>query len=186
LLGTAALCALLAACGGGDGDDAGLPEFKPPTAVTESPGRLPTPTPTESFAQDNPVDAYRGFMQAVQIAIGTANAEYPDLAQYAQGGALEHWQGRARELEKTNHVILGPLVIRPKLDKMISSNKALVDDCFDDREWVEYDRATGGVVPGKTPKPPIYLKGGMVKVGSVWKVEDTFGFGRGAGPCGGS
>src|SRR6266508_3321198 len=113
------LCALLTGCGGGG--DAGLPDFQPAPKTSDSPGALPTPTPTASFGQDKPVEAYRGFMQAVQIAVGTANPDYPGLAKYGQGGALEYWRGRAEELKKSNHVILGPLISRPALDEMLSS-----------------------------------------------------------------
>jgi hypothetical protein len=178
----AMLGALVAACGGG-GDDSSLPEFTPSAEATKTPGALPTPTPTASYGQDNPVDAYRGFMQAVQIAVGTANPDYPGLAQYGQGGALKYWKGRAQELKDDNRVILGSLGIEPKMDEMLSAQKGLLIDCHDDRQWHLFDRATGREVPGKTPKPPLYIKAGMLKVNDLWKVDETFDLGRGKGPC---
>jgi hypothetical protein len=178
----AMLGTLVAACGGG-GDDSSLPEFTPSAEATKTPGALPTPTPTASYGQDNPVDAYRGFMQAVQIAVGTANPDYPGLAQYGQGGALKYWKDRAKELKDDNRVILGPLGIRPGLNKMLSTKKVLLTDCLDDRKWQLLDRPTGKVVEGVTTAPPIYLKAGMLKVSGVWKVDETFDLGRGKGPC---
>jgi hypothetical protein len=180
----ATLCALLAACGGGDGD-AGLPEFKPPTATTESPGGLPTPTPTENFGQDNPVDAYRGFMQAVQIAVGTADPNYPDLTKYGQGGVVEYWQDRIRGWSEDGQVILGPLHIKPSIETR-GGDKAVLTDCLDDRGWRAYDRETGKAIPNKTPRPPLFIRAEVFRANGVWKVRETYDFGRGKGPCAGT
>lgn len=182
LAAVAMLCALLAACGGDEDADAGLPEFRPQPAATDTPSGLPTPTPSVSFGQANPVEAYRGFMQAVQIAMGTADPAYPGLTQYGQGGALKYWQGRAEELRRADRVILGPIGIRPALDEMLSSNKALLSDCWDDRRQQIYNRWSGEVVKGGADPPPIYLTAGMVRVNGVWKVDETFP-GRGKDPC---
>jgi hypothetical protein len=182
VLGAATLCALLAACGGGDGDEVGLPEFTPPPTATNSPGGLPTPTPTESFAQDNPVDAYRGFMQAVQIAVGTADADYPGLRQYGEGGVLKYWQGRVRGWSRDGQVILGPLVLDPSVEAR-GGDKAVLTDCVDDRGWHAYDRATGQQLANKTPEPPLFIRAEVFRKAGVWKVRGTYDFGRGKGPC---
>jgi hypothetical protein len=179
----ATLCALLTACGGGG--DAGLPEFKQPSAETDTPGRLPTPTPTESFGQANPVDAYRGFMQAVQIAVGTGDANYPGLTQYGEGGVLEYWRDRVGQLAKSNEVILGPLNIKPGIESR-SADKAVISDCTDDREWRRYNRATGEAIAGKDPKPPLFVRAEVFRAKGIWKVRDIYDFGRGKGPCAGT
>ena len=185
LVVAATLCALLAACGGGDGDNAGLPEFKPPTAVTDTPGGLPTPTPTESFAQDDPVDAYRGFMQAVQIAAGTGDPDYPGLTQYGEGDVLKYWRDRVGTLTKSDEVILGPLHIKPGIETR-GGDKAVITDCTDDREWRRYSRQTGEPIAGKDPKPPLFVRAEVFRVKGLWKVRDIYDFGRGKGPCAGT
>jgi hypothetical protein len=183
---SATLCALLAACGGGDGDDdAGLPEFQPSVEATQTPGGLPTPTPTENFSQDNPVDAYRGFMQAVQIAVGTGNPDYPELARYGEGGVLKFWQDRVRSWAKHRQVILGPLHLRPGVESR-GGDKAVLTVCVDDRGWKAYNRDTGQVVPNKTPLPPLFIRAEVFRTAGVWKVRDTYDFGRGKGTCAGT
>lgn len=185
LVVAAMLCALLAACGGGDDDSAGLPEFQAPATVTDTPGGLPTPTPTRNFGQEDPIDAYRGFMQAVQIAVGTADPAYPGLSQFGEGGVLKYWQDRAGTLAKSGEVILGPLHIKPAIETR-GGDKAVIADCTDDREWLRYSRDTGKVVPGKDPKPPLFVRAEMRRVQGVWKVRETLDFGRGKGPCAGT
>ncbi len=182
---TAMVCVVLAACGGTDRDDAGLPQFKSATPATASPSGLPTPTPTESFGQDNPVDAYRGFMQAVQIAVGTANPDYPGLAQYGEGGVLKYWQERVRGWSEDGQVILGPLRIKPTVEAR-ARDKAVLTDCLDDRGWRAYKRETGQVIPNKKPRPPLFIRAEVFRANGVWKVRDTYDFGRGKGPCAGT
>jgi hypothetical protein len=121
-------------------------------------------------------------MQAVQIAVGTANPDYPDLAKYGEAGVLQYWQSRARTLAAAGEVIRGPLLIQPSIE-MYSGDNATISDCYDDRGWQRYNEETSQLLPGKVPKPPLFVRADLVRSNGIWKVRETLDLGRGMGKC---
>lgn len=181
------LIAVLAAALVGCSDDSenALEPLGVATADASSNVPYPVPTPTAAYRQDDPVEAYRGYLQAVDVAMGTPDQDQPLLQQFATGDALAYWEGRLAQLVSDNDVVLGRLVSQPSVEEKRSEDKLVIRDCLDDSAWQVHDKATGERLPDTRPDTRAGLsRVVMVRTAGGWQASETFAFGRGEGGCG--
>lgn len=131
LAGVAALLTALTACSRTNDPTVSLPTATTSAATTGTPS--PTGNPTVNVRQQA-VDAYVGMQRAYLKATETADPNYPELANYASGRALEVLKTGLKSIQDQGLRGRGEATFRPKIESVEPADKPTkigIRDCMD-------------------------------------------------------
>ncbi|MDG4790180.1 hypothetical protein O7626_30385 [Micromonospora sp. WMMD1102] len=130
---------LSAACNSGDRSE---PQPTPATSPTSA------AVEPSAAAEGDAVAAYRGMWDAFVEAGKVSDPDAPVLRRYASHQALRLIVTALHTNRQQKEVILGELVIDPKVTALTPAGdptKATILDCVNDEKWLEH-KASGGLV----------------------------------------
>jgi hypothetical protein len=141
----------MAGCTGGEA----APSAEQDTPTSSSQALASDPSESVGTAEaDEVLAAYRRLQEVVNRAYANPEGSYPDLEEYAYGGALADihqtlFYYRERGIRFTGEPSMSPRVTFIDLDA--NPPTATIIDCFDDSEWIPVDKETGESVaaPGQ-------------------------------------
>lgn len=122
---------LLTGCDGGASDGSKTPDPTVSAPMQDARGN----------AEQQALDAYRGMWRAYAKAGLTANPDEPDLAKYANGGALKTLTDGLRSLKSKGQVIRGEFDSNPQVTSASPAARPTaveITDCLDDSDFLTY------------------------------------------------
>jgi len=169
VIATLVACALLAGCGGGDGESA---EPRGNVTSTSLPSESSTTAPVSSSSPSSTEAAVLADYAAAKSALDAAqqipDPAYPALAQHWTGEILKEVQRQLVILQTNGWVIRGTTTRNPKVIS-VNGSTAVVWDCVH-TDGERYNAKTNEVV---NPTGPLTLgfEETLVHEGGVWKIS---------------
>lgn len=179
---------LLAGCGRGDDGTTSPAPASPSSNLPASsvPSLSPGPVDPVALAEQRAIAAYEGMWAAYDAAgeAPTADPDDPQLAEFAQGRALDVLVSGLESLRDRGEVIEGEVVLHPEVVELTPPDVpsgAEIEDCGDSTDWLTVDAQTGAVSDDPRGRQLVFATVRDVG-GGTWKVVD-FAI-REVGSCG--
>jgi len=172
ILAAAALAALLAGCTHKDQTPNALPTSAAPASATPSPSASPSPAAdTPDQAKQHAIAAYLGFQTAFQKAGAAGDPEFPDLAKYGTGAALQLFTNGLKANKTQGLLSRGAAVFHSAVTSLsppAAPTKASVQDCMDTSKTERY-KADGSAYKD-SPGGLRLVLADVERIGGDWKV----------------
>ena len=157
---------LVASCSGSGSSAA------PRTTEGQSAATRSSTTSAADVARTDAIAAYNAMWRDMASAALTADYQSPQLAQHAAGDALSVLTRGVYTNQRRGIVVKGQPVTHPTVTSLKPTDKptsAVISDCFDDTNWLNYLAASGELqndVPGGRHQTTATVD----EAGGAWKV----------------